>query len=119
MKTTHREDPMGYDRRFSGKHILITGGLGFISSNLASRIVQLRARLSILEPCRKHNPDIKSVFASTRQIYGKPEYLPVDEKHLLRPVDVNGINKMAGEWYHILYNNVYNLRSCSLRLTNT
>ncbi|KRT72718.1 MAG: NAD-dependent epimerase/dehydratase [Deltaproteobacteria bacterium CSP1-8] len=185
---------MGYDRWFSGKHILITGGLGFIGSNLASRLVQLgaevtlvdslipeyggnlfnvegirnkvrvnisdvrdeqsmkylvqgqdflfnlagqtshldsmqdpftdleincRAQLSILETCRKHNPDIKSVFASTRQIYGKPEYLPVDEKHLLRPVDVNGINKMAGEWYHILYNNVYNLRSCSLRLTNT
>src|SRR4030067_2912240 len=81
--------------------------------------INCRAQLSILETCRKHNPDIKSVFASTRQIYGKPEYLPVDEKHLLRPVDVNGINKMAGEWYHILYNNVYNLRSCSLRLTNT
>ena len=59
------------------------------------------------------------MFASTRQLYGKPDYLPVDEKHLLRPVDVNGINKMAGEWYHILYNNVYDLRACSLRLTNT
>jgi nucleoside-diphosphate-sugar epimerase len=59
------------------------------------------------------------VFASTRQIYGKPDYLPVDEKHLLRPTDVNGINKMAGEWYHILYNNVYGLRGVSLRLTNT
>jgi UDP-glucose 4-epimerase len=81
--------------------------------------INCRAQLSILETCRKHNPHIKIVFASTRQIYGKPEYLPVDEKHLLRPVDVNGINKMAGEWYHILYNNVYNLRSCSLRLTNT
>jgi UDP-glucose 4-epimerase len=194
MKTTHREDSMGYDRLFTGKRVLITGGLGFIGSNLAFRLVQhgagvtlvdslipeyggnlfniegikdnvrvnisdvrdehsmkylvrdqdflfnlagqtshqdsmqdpftdleinCRAQLSILETCRKHNPDIKSVFASTRQIYGKPEYLPVDEKHLLRPVDVNGINKMAGEWYHILYNNVYNLRSCSLRLTNT
>jgi UDP-glucose 4-epimerase len=62
---------------------------------------------------------VKLVFASTRQIYGKPDYLPVDEKHLLRPVDVNGINKMAGEWYHILYNNVYSIRSCALRLTNT
>ncbi len=59
------------------------------------------------------------MFASTRQIYGRPEYLPVDEKHLLRPVDVNGINKMAGEWYHILYNNVYGIRACALRLTNT
>jgi len=81
--------------------------------------INCRAQLSILEVCRRYNPNIKIVFASTRQIYGKPEYLPVDEKHLLRPVDVNGINKMAGEWYHILYNNVYGIRACALRLTNT
>jgi len=179
---------------FYGKRILITGGLGFIGSNLAFRLVELgaevtlvdslipeyggnlfnitglkgqvkvnisdvrdehsmkylvreqdylfnlagqtshmdsmqdpftdleinaRAQLSILETCRKNNPGLKIVYASTRQVYGKPDYLPVDEKHLLRPVDVNGINKMAGEWYHILYNNVYGIRSCSLRLTNT
>jgi UDP-glucose 4-epimerase len=179
---------------FASKKILITGGLGFIGSNLARRLVQLgadvtlvdslipeyggnlvniagiedrvrvnisdvrdahsmkylvqgqdylfnlagqtshmdsmqspetdleincRAQLSILEACRQYNPEIKIVFASTRQIYGKPDYLPVDEKHLLRPVDVNGINKMAGEWYHILYNNVYGIRACALRLTNT
>lgn len=81
--------------------------------------INCRAQLSILETCRKYNPAVKIVFASTRQLYGKPDYLPVDEKHLLRPVDVNGINKMAGEWYHILYNNVYGLRACALRLTNT
>jgi UDP-glucose 4-epimerase len=81
--------------------------------------INCRAQLSILEACRKWNPDIKIVFASTRQIYGKPEYLPVDERHLVRPVDVNGINKMSGEWYHILYNNVYGVRACALRLTNT
>jgi UDP-glucose 4-epimerase len=81
--------------------------------------INCRAQLSILETCRKYNPSIKIVFASTRQIYGVPDYLPVDERHLLHPTDVNGINKMAGEWYHILYNNVYGIRSCSLRLTNT
>ncbi len=81
--------------------------------------INCRAQLSILEACRKYNSAIKVVFASTRQLYGKPDYLPVDEKHLLRPVDVNGINKMAGEWYHILYNNVYGIRACALRLTNT
>ncbi len=81
--------------------------------------INCRAQLSILEACRKQNPRVKIVYASTRQIYGKPDYLPVDEKHLLHPTDVNGINKMAGEWYHILYNNVYNLRAVSLRLTNT
>jgi UDP-glucose 4-epimerase len=182
------------DNVFARRNVLITGGLGFIGSNLARRLVGLdanvtlvdslipeyggnlfnidgladrvrvnisdvrdehsmhylvqgqdylfnlagqtshldsmndpytdleincRAQLSILEACRKYNPDVKIVFASTRQIYGKPDYLPVDEKHLLRPADVNGINKMAGEWYHILYNNVYGIRACALRLTNT
>ncbi len=81
--------------------------------------INCRAQLAILEACRKGNPGVKVVFASTRQIYGKPDYLPVDEAHPLRPVDVNGINKMAGEWYHILYNNVYGIRACALRLTNT
>ena len=77
------------------------------------------AQLSILEACRKVNAGIKIVFASTRQLYGKPDYLPVDERHPVRPVDVNGINKLAGEWYHLLYNNVYGIRACALRLTNT
>lgn len=81
--------------------------------------INCRSQLSILESCRAVNPDVKIVFASTRQIYGRPDYLPVNEKHLLRPTDVNGINKMAGEWYHILYNNVYGIRACALRLTNT
>jgi len=179
---------------FRDRHVLITGGLGFIGSNLARRLVDYgahvtlvdslnpeyggnlfnihgiedrvrvnisdvrdhhsmkylvqgqdylfnlagqtshmdsmrdpetdleincRAQLSILEACRHFNPRIRIVFASTRQMYGRPDYLPVDEKHLLRPVDVNGINKMAGEWYHILYNNVYGVRASALRLTNT
>jgi UDP-glucose 4-epimerase len=183
-----------YGGAFSDKKVLITGGLGFIGSNLAIRLVSLgadvllvdslipeyggnlfnireiedqvginisdvrdehsmrylvqdrdflfnlagqtshldsmndpytdleincRAQLFILEACRKSNPEITIVFASTRQMYGKPESLPVSEKHLLRPVDVNGINKMAGEWYHILYHNVYHMRTSALRLTNT
>jgi UDP-glucose 4-epimerase len=177
-----------------GKRVLVTGGLGFIGSNLARRLVALgadvllldslvpeyggnlfniagiedrvtvnisdvrdehslrylvrdrdylfnlagqtshldsmqdpftdleincRAQLSILEVCRRCNPGVKIVFASTRQIYGRPQYLPVDEQHLLRPLDVNGIHKMAGEWYHILYNHVHGLRAAALRLTNT
>lgn len=179
---------------FAGTQVLITGGLGFIGSNLAHRLIQLgaevtlvdslvpeyggnphnlvgiedrvriniadvrdqysmnylvqgkdylfnlagqtshldsmrdpytdldincRAQLAILEACRNNNTQIRIVYASTRQIYGRPDYLPVDERHRLHPTDVNGINKMAGEWYHILYNNVYNIRACALRLTNT
>jgi UDP-glucose 4-epimerase len=179
---------------FKSKNVLVTGGVGFIGSNLALRLVELganvtlidslipeyggnlwniepikdkvrvnisdvrdehsmkylvqnqdylfnlagqtshtdsmsnpypdleinaRAQLFILEACRRYNPGIKIVFASTRQIYGKPEYLPVDERHPLHPVDINGVDKMAGEWYHLVYNNVYGIRTCVLRLTNT
>ncbi len=81
--------------------------------------INAKAQLCILEACRKYNPDIRIVFASTRQIYGKPNYLPVDEKHPRHPVDVNGINKIAGEQYHILYHEVYGIASSVLRLTNT
>jgi UDP-glucose 4-epimerase len=81
--------------------------------------INCRAQLSILESCRQYNPGIRIVFASTRQVYGRPESLPVDERHPLRPVDVNGINKMAGEWYHILYSDVHDVWACALRLTNT
>ncbi len=179
---------------YLGKRVMVTGGLGFVGSNLAERLVNLgaevllvdslvpetganpfnivsirervatrtvdvrdvlamerlvvgediifnlagqvshldsmrdpftdldincRAPLSLLEACRHRNPGAKVIFASTRQIYGKPDYLPVDERHVLHPTDVNGVNKMAGEWYHVLYYNVYGVRACSLRMTNT
>ncbi len=81
--------------------------------------INASAQLSILEACRKANPRVRLVFASTRQLYGRPDYLPVDEKHPIRPVDVNGINKHAGEGYHLLYSNVYGIRASVLRLTNT
>ena len=185
---------MDYAGAFSGKRVLITGGLGFIGSHLAHRLVDLgadvllvdslipdyggnlfniaeiqnrvrvnvadvrdthgmnylvqnqdylfnlagqvshldsmvnpftdleincRSQISILEACRQFNPEVKIVFASTRQIYGKPQYLPVDEKHPLAPTDINGVNKIAGEWYHMVYHRVYGLRTVSLRMTNT
>jgi len=77
------------------------------------------AQLSILEAVKKFNPNVKIIFASTRQLYGKPDYLPVDEKHPVRPVDINGINKNAGEQFHLLYHNVYGIKTSVLRLTNT
>ena len=179
---------------FSGKRVLVIGGLGFIGSNLTRRLVELgaevllvdslipdyggnlfniadiedqvrvniadvrdeyginylvqsqdvifnlagqvshldsmrdpytdleincRSQLYILEACRKYNPGVKIVYAGTRQIYGRPQYLPVDEKHPLEPTDINGVNKLAGEWYHIIYHRVHGLRTVSLRMTNT
>lgn len=81
--------------------------------------INVLAQLQILEACRHYNPDIRLIFASTRQIYGRPMQIPVDETHPLNPVDVNGINKLAGEQYHRLYYDVYGIRSTILRLTNT
>ncbi len=179
---------------YRGKRVLITGGLGFIGSNLARRLVGLeadvvlvdslipeyggnraniagiedavtvnvsdvrdrhslrslirgcavifnlagqtshvdslhdpytdldincRAQLSILETCRREAPDAKVVFASTRQLYGRPQYLPVDEAHPVAPVDPNGVNKAAGEAYHLVYGRLYGLHCAVLRLTNT
>jgi UDP-glucose 4-epimerase len=80
--------------------------------------VNCRSQLTILEACKNHNPSVKVVYAGTRQVYGRPESLPVSESHLVRPTDVNGINKAAGEYYHLVYNNVFGVRACSLRLTN-
>jgi nucleoside-diphosphate-sugar epimerase len=191
---TAPELPTSVDAWFAGKRILVTGGLGFIGSNLAHRLVGVgarvtlvdnlwpayggkafnvvdiadrvtinvsdvrdvyslahlmrdqdvlfnlagqtshldsmtdpytdldinaRAQLSLLETCRQVNPTVRILFASTRQIYGRPERLPVDESHPVQPVDVNGINKLAGEWYHRLYGDVYGIRASVLRLTNT
>ena len=179
---------------YRGRRVLVTGGLGFIGSNLAHRLVELggevvlvdslipeyggnlaniagienavrvnvsdvrdehslpslirgqevlfnlagqtshvdslhdpftdldincRSQLSILETCRRENPEVKVVFASTRQLYGRPRYLPVDEAHPLDPVDPNGVNKAAGEAYHLVYGRIYGLRCSMLRLTNT
>jgi UDP-glucose 4-epimerase len=76
------------------------------------------SQLSILEMCRKHNPDIRIVYSSTRQIYGRTQYLPVDENHLLAPMDMNGVSKLTGECYHLVSHRVNNLQISILRMTN-
>jgi UDP-glucose 4-epimerase len=81
--------------------------------------INCTSQLRVLEAVRRGNPGLKIVYAGTRQIYGRPRYLPVDEDHLLQPVDVNGINKISGEFYHLVYHQVYGIRASSLRLTNT
>lgn len=179
---------------YRGRRVMVTGGLGFVGSNLAHRLVQLgadvllvdallpsqggnpfnvadieervrvriadlrdapemarlvpgsevifnlagqvshidsmrdpladldancRASLTLLEACRQHNPGAMVVYASTRQIYGRPDHLPVEERHPQRPTDVNGVDKLAGEWYHLVYHSAHGLRATLLRLTNT
>lgn len=79
----------------------------------------VRAPLTLLEACRTTNPDVKIIKTATRQQYGRPQYLPVDERHPMQPVDANGVNVWAGEYYHLLYHQVHGMRTCSLRLTNT
>jgi UDP-glucose 4-epimerase len=96
-----------------------TSHLDSMSDPRTDLAINCTAQLSLLEACRADNPGLRIVFAGTRQIYGRPRYLPVDEAHPVDPVDVNGINKTAGEWYHLLYGRIYGLPVTVLRLTNT
>lgn len=117
-------DPFAMEHLIRGQDFLfnLAGQTSHLDSMTDPRTdldINAGAQLSILEACRKVNPGVRIVFASTRQLYGRPDYLPVDEKHPIRPVDVNGINKLAGEWYHLLYNNVHGIKASVLRLTNT
>jgi UDP-glucose 4-epimerase len=117
-------DPQTFMHLVEGKDYLFnlagqTSHLDSMEDPQTDLAINVAAQLFILEACRKVNPTVKIVFAGTRQVYGKPNYLPVDEKHPTNPVDINGINKLAGEKYHLLYNDIYGIRSCVLRLTNT
>jgi len=117
-------DPYAMRALVQGQDLLfnLAGQVSHIDSMtdpLADLEINARAQLSILEACRHENPAIKVIYAGTRQQYGKPHYLPLDEAHLQHPTDVNGVNKLAGEWYHIVYHTAYGLRTSSLRLTNT
>jgi len=111
-------------RALAGREVLFNlaaqiSHLGSMQTPLADLDVNARAQLALLESVRAVNPGLRIVFASTRQIYGRPDYLPVDERHPLRPVDVNGIDKLAGEAFHLLYHRIHGLRTTALRLTNT
>jgi UDP-glucose 4-epimerase len=117
-------DPHSLRELVRGQHIVfnLAGQTSHTDSMVdpyADLEINCRAQLSILEACRYENPEARIVFASTRQVYGRPQRLPVDESHPIAPVDVNGINKTAGEWYHLLYGEVYGLPVAVLRLTNT
>src|SRR6185312_6094396 len=100
------------DRHYLFNLAAQTSHQGSMSEPLLDLDINARAPLALLEACRAVNPGIVTVFASTRQIYGRPLYLPVDEKHPIRPVDVNGVDKAAGEGFHLLYSDVYGMRCC-------
>lgn len=117
-------DPHAMHQLVQGRDFLFnlagqTSHMDSMSDPFTDLDINAKAQLSILEACRAQNPAVKIVFAGTRQIYGRPDYLPVDEAHPIRPVDINGIHKVAGEWYHTLYTTVYGVQSTVLRLTNT
>ena len=117
-------DEHSFRRLVQGQDVLFnlagqTSHLDSMTDPFTDLEINCRAQLSILEACRHESPGVRIVFASTRQIYGRPSRLPVDESHPIAPVDVNGINKTAGEWYHLLYGEVYGLHVTVLRLTNT
>jgi UDP-glucose 4-epimerase len=117
-------DKFSMEQLVQGKDYLFnlagqTSHLDSMQQPMTDLEINCRAQLSILEACRLCNPGVKIVFASTRQIYGRPRKLPVTEDHPASPVDVNGINKLAAEQYHLLYNDVYQIKATALRLTNT
>lgn len=117
-------DPHSMEHLVRGRHFIfnLAGQVSHLDSMrdpFTDLEINCRSQLSILESCRKNNPDVRIVHSGTRQIYGKPQYLPADENHPIDPVDVNGVNKVAGEWYHMVYHRAYGMRATSLRLTNT
>jgi UDP-glucose 4-epimerase len=126
MRKVDVRDTIRMERLVRGQHVIfnLAGQVSHVDSMtdpFNDLEINCRSQLSLLEACRQHAPDVKVVFASTRQIYGRvpDNELPVDERRPPNPVDVNGINKLAGERYHVLYNNVYGLKASVLRLTNT
>lgn len=110
-------------RLLEGKHYVFhlaaqTSHMDSMTDPLNDLDINARATLQLLELCRKNNPDLRLIMTSTRQIYGKAHYLPVDEQHPLNPVDINGIHKLAAEQYAELYYRHHNIKSSILRLTN-
>jgi UDP-glucose 4-epimerase len=80
--------------------------------------VNTRSQLGFLELLRTVGSQAIVIYTSTRQIFGHPRYLPVDEEHPVSPVDVNGITKWAAEQLHLLYTELYEVRATAVRLTN-
>lgn len=71
-----------------------------------------------LDTVRAVAPRARIIHTSTRQVYGRPVRLPVDELHPAHPVDVNGVAKLAGEQLHMVYAHAYDMAITTLRLTN-
>jgi UDP-glucose 4-epimerase len=177
-----------------GKKVLVTGGLGFIGSNLSARLVDVGARVTIvdnmiprlggnlfnvkeianrvhinfsdvrdahsmdylvkgqevifhlagqvnhvdsirnpiqdldincrgtlvlLESCRKHNREVKVIFAGTRGEYGASVKLPVAEDHPTNPKGIYAVTNLMAEKTVLVYHDVHRIPGACLRITNT
>ncbi|MCW5962976.1 MAG: NAD-dependent epimerase/dehydratase family protein [Bryobacterales bacterium] len=80
--------------------------------------LNVQSQLEFLAHCVKYAPGVRVVYTSTRQVYGIPQYLPVDEKHTTQPLDFNGVHKLAASQYHLLLWRMGQLDSVVLNLTN-
>jgi UDP-glucose 4-epimerase len=96
-----------------------TSHLGSLQDPLSDQEVNSTAHLSLLQACLTVNPGVRIVYASTRQVYGRPASLPVDETHPPAPVDFNGVSKLSAEYHHKIFHDVYGLRTTCLRMTNS
>jgi nucleoside-diphosphate-sugar epimerase len=77
-----------------------------------------RSQLQFLQACARWNPGIRVIYAGTRQVYGVPRYLPVDENHPVDPVDFNGVHKQTAAAYHQLLSRHGMIDACVLHLSN-
>lgn len=96
----------------------LSGAKSSLSRPIIDNEINCIAHLKFLEVCRQYNPGIHIVFPSTRLVYGKPCYLPVDEKHPLNPESLYAVHKITAEYYYKLYYKMYGIRSIILRISN-
>jgi len=106
----------GYDYIFS-----LAGQVSYVDSNtdpLLDLDINCKGHLQVLEACRRENPRAKLLFASSRFVYGRVEYNPVDENHPFNCLSIYGIHKLAGEKYYRFYHEAYGLKTVSVRIAN-
>ena len=65
------------------------------------------------------NNNVKNfIFSSSAAVYGFPQYLPIDEKHVLNPINYYGFTKLMIEQQLSWYNQLKGLNIACLRYFN-